>query len=392
MKVGFNQIDVNGNDHAGTAPEVNEAGLAAAVQCGDSEISTVGVERQEVSNSEFLAAIFQNVPKGASAAVCAKPGDPNVGGWSAMPASRVDALVAGNNNYFNCSSFYPEADGSLKARNGSFAGYHALVLDDVGTKVQPERLGDVKPTWTLETSPGNFQVGFAFQHPVTDSGLVTRLQRAVVAAGLCDPGATGQARWVRLPFGVNGKQQHKDAKGRVFRCKLVQFEPTSRFTYDAIVTGLNLELAASKSAPTPAHGGNDDYQSPVNTMAESDDCSPPPDLESLASALRVLPADCDAKTWIFHRIAAMANTAREHPHFAEQLRLLAISWSSGELCGVPSVAWNAVGSRGWTGRQWCAYYWKKFYRDTKYTGRPITVSTIYWHAIDAGWSNTGRAA
>ena len=42
------------------------------------------------SNGEFIAEAFGSVPKGASVALCSKPGDPESGGWHAMAAERVD--------------------------------------------------------------------------------------------------------------------------------------------------------------------------------------------------------------------------------------------------------------------------------------------------------------
>ena len=41
----------------------------------------------QITNAEFIAAVFTDVPEGAFAAVCSKPGDPDQGGW---PARRAD--------------------------------------------------------------------------------------------------------------------------------------------------------------------------------------------------------------------------------------------------------------------------------------------------------------
>jgi len=43
----------------------------------------------EISNAEFLAAVFRELPENASAAICSKPGDPNEGGWTAKRAEDV---------------------------------------------------------------------------------------------------------------------------------------------------------------------------------------------------------------------------------------------------------------------------------------------------------------
>nr|VFJ66497.1 MAG: hypothetical protein BECKDK2373B_GA0170837_117015 [Candidatus Kentron sp. DK] len=97
----------------------------------------------QITNADFVAAVFPIVPDGAFVAVCSKSGDPGLGGWS---ASRIDQgavnLPAANNNYLGCSSFYPGNDGSFKARKAQFAACHFLMLDDLGAKVPLDRLAD----------------------------------------------------------------------------------------------------------------------------------------------------------------------------------------------------------------------------------------------------------
>src|SRR5215469_10521274 len=91
----------------------------------------------QITNAEFIAAVFTDLPEGAFAAVCSKSGDPSLGGWSASRADQVaNSLAAENNNYVNCSSFYPGDDGSFKARKAQFSECHFFLLDDLGTKVQ----------------------------------------------------------------------------------------------------------------------------------------------------------------------------------------------------------------------------------------------------------------
>ena len=71
----------------------------------------------QITNADFVAAVFPILPEGAFAAICSKSGDPGIGGWSASRADQVAVnLSAANNNYIGCSSFYPGNDGSFKAR------------------------------------------------------------------------------------------------------------------------------------------------------------------------------------------------------------------------------------------------------------------------------------
>ena len=212
-----------------------------------------------VSNAEFNAAIFHHIPEGAFAAVCSKPGDPTVGGWVAKRADiEIDNLSPNDNNFLNCSSFYPGDDGSFKAQKGQFAACHVLMLDDLGTKAPFERLGGFKLSFLIETSPGNYQGGIILTEPITDGAEAVRLHNALIAAGLCDAGASGpQARWIRLPVAINGKAKHADESGAPFKCRLVEFHHDARYTPDEIVDGLQLELAPAgrpKKEAKPASG------------------------------------------------------------------------------------------------------------------------------------------
>ena len=42
----------------------------------------------QISNADFVAAVFPLLPEGAFAAACSKSGDPGLGGWSASRAVR----------------------------------------------------------------------------------------------------------------------------------------------------------------------------------------------------------------------------------------------------------------------------------------------------------------
>ena len=224
----------------------------------------------QITNAEFIAAVLPELPDGAFAAVCAKSGDPNVGGWPASRANQVaDTLSAGHNNYLGCASFYPGEDGSFKARKAQFSACHFLLLDDVGTKVPLDRLNGFELSWLIETSPGNHQGGIILAEPLTDGAAAVRLLNAVIDAGLCDAGATGPlSRWARLPVAINGKPQYADEADAPFQCRLIQWRPHMRYTPQEIVERLQLALApagrpkrtAKPSAPSDhaSHGIDDD--------------------------------------------------------------------------------------------------------------------------------------
>ena len=124
--------------------------------------------------------------------------------WQGSSDMTTD-LPADANNYFSLAVFRPDEAGKYRRQKARFHALHAVMLDDVGSKVSMERL-TLPPSWLLETSPGNCQAGYLLREPLTDGLVADRLMNAIVAAGLCDPGANGpRARLARLPVAVNGK-------------------------------------------------------------------------------------------------------------------------------------------------------------------------------------------
>lgn len=243
----------------------------------------------QISNADFVAAVFPQLPEGAFAAVCAKTKDPSVGGWLAARADQVaEHLVAVNNNYLGCSSFYPGKDGSFKARKAQFAACHFLMLDDIGTKVAMERLAGFELSWLIETSPGNHQGGIILADPLTDDDLAVRLLTAMIGAKLCDAGATGPlSRWARLPMAINGKPKYALEDGTPFQCRLVEWRPGKRYTPEEIVDLLQLELAPAgkpKRTAKPSASSDNGSQGSAN---DADDVLTPRAAENpVVSALK----------------------------------------------------------------------------------------------------------
>ena len=196
-----------------------------------------------VGNGEFLQAVFGNELADARPVVVSFEGDPSVPpkDWMGRPwdgAGEVATnLPVSANNYFSLAVFRPDEAGQFRRLKARFQALHAVMLDDIGTKVAIERL-TLRPSWLLETSPGNYQAGYLLREPLTDGAAADRLMDAIVAAGLCDPGAKGpRVRLARLPVGVNGKH------ARPFSCRVVEWSPESRYSVAELVDGLELEVA-----------------------------------------------------------------------------------------------------------------------------------------------------
>lgn len=204
-------------------------------------------ETHTASNNEFMREVFGDDSSNLRPIVVSFKGSPAMvpgRAWVGHPWSgdgdQDDDLPASANNYFSLAVFRPDEAGQYRRLKASFHALYAVMLDDVGTKVNMDRL-TLLPSWLLETSPGNYQAGYLLREPLTDGPGADRLMNAVVNAGLCDPGANGpRARLARLPQAVNGKH------GSPFPCRLVIWVPALRYSVQELVDGLQLDISQAE--------------------------------------------------------------------------------------------------------------------------------------------------
>jgi hypothetical protein len=214
-----------------------------------------------------MAAIFHALPESASATVTTFAGNPATApakGWgNCAPAGMIETPATAN-NYFCLSSHYPGDDGVVRRKKASFAALHCIMLDDIGTKIPADRVS-MAPSWSIETSPGNHQLGFILDTPILETARADRLMNAIIAAGACDAGANGPtARLARLPVAINGKYEGP------FQCRLAEWRPDLRYSVEELVEGLQIELAPAgrpkrqkrsalpSAAPAESADDNDD--------------------------------------------------------------------------------------------------------------------------------------
>jgi len=195
-------------------------------------------------NNEFLLTVFGDNLSDARPVVVSFKGNPvsipsKV--WSGRPwhgnCDVTSNIPAEANNYFSLAVFKPDEAGRYRRLKARFHALHAVMLDDVGTKISMDRL-TLQSSWLIETSPGNCQAGYLLHEPLTDGLAADRLMNAIIAVGLCDPGANGpRARLARLPVAVNGKHSPP------FACRMLMWSPELRYTVEELVDGLQLEMA-----------------------------------------------------------------------------------------------------------------------------------------------------
>lgn len=209
------------------------------------------------TNGEFLAAIFGDDPGDIRPVIVAFTGNPQTvpkASWFGKAWLPEVEIPADHNAYFSLAAFRPNEAAVYRRKKTQFHALHAIMLDDVGTKVERERLS-LPPSWMLETSPGNYQAGYILAEPLQDAATADGLMNAIVAALLCDPGAGGPtARLARLPASVNGK--HNPA----FPCCLEVWEPGLRYSPDELASGLELDMrpAGRSRARTSASKDHED--------------------------------------------------------------------------------------------------------------------------------------
>jgi hypothetical protein len=90
--------------------------------------------------SNFLHALFENLPSGQRAILCGFSGDPNdrpQNAWRPRPWARGDSIPFGPkaNAYVCVSTFRVSSDGTWRRRSDGFAAAQAFMVDDLGTKL-----------------------------------------------------------------------------------------------------------------------------------------------------------------------------------------------------------------------------------------------------------------
>lgn len=102
--------------------------------------------------------------------------------------------------------------GRLSRKLTNTVRVYAVVLDDIGTKSKEP---PVEPSWTMETSEGNYQWGYLIAGGTRELDRVARLVDWCADNGWTDEGAKGAARAVRLPHSFNLKESAEGWKSKL---------------------------------------------------------------------------------------------------------------------------------------------------------------------------------
>jgi hypothetical protein len=229
-----------------------------------------------LSNRTFLEATFADALPGAHTVVTAFEGDPNTkdrekskrmwAGWPWMPGAPVCDWWGRANSYWTVAMFEPHEDVDKRTgelvmrrarRKAHFIQMHAVMVDDIGTKVPHARVRLPLSTM-IETSPGNYQGCYLLRDEPDsrDREACERLVSCMVAAGLAvdskDPGMTGVTRYARLPQGVNAKAKYVEKLGQPFAVCCELFDPCRRYSLAEIAAAYGLDIVAPIASERPA--------------------------------------------------------------------------------------------------------------------------------------------
>lgn len=181
--------------------------------------------------------------------LCGFRGDPATAGahaWRPRPWRPGAEVPFGpqENAYVTVASFLRAEDGTYRRRSECFVAGRALMVDDVGTKVDRAEVEAMRPTWRIETSPGNEQWWYMLAEPERDAARFDGLIRAFISGRLlgADPGMSGITRVGRLPGHLNGKAAHNGWITRVVE------HTGQRWTADELLRGFGLQIAGRRVA------------------------------------------------------------------------------------------------------------------------------------------------
>jgi DNA polymerase I-like protein with 3'-5' exonuclease and polymerase domains len=219
------------------------------------EVFTSNQVRHPISNAEFMSLVFKTLEGDERPITISIFGAINSNTiWGRGQAWTADLCLDDTdaNQYFTLATYSPTSEGYRRTKR-QFNRAFGIMLDDIGTKAGSlQRLESCPPSYLIETSPGNFQAGYLFDSPCSDIKRLEALNKALINAGLSDPGATGPtSRLGRLPNGINGKYDPP------VRVSLVVWHPDRRYSIQAILEGFGLDhKVTSKNSKSKASNTN----------------------------------------------------------------------------------------------------------------------------------------
>jgi len=215
-------------------------------------MSVLRLDLAQLSLGQFLNGLFElewHGDKERAVQLCSFPGSPRdkTASWTGRRWDPVTmaALPVNHNQYFSVGLLRPDSIG----RGDDLVYANPLIpLDDVGSKVKAE---DVRrlvtaygllPAAVVETSRGNHSIYYKVVERM-DLERGARVRAALGKLKLSDPAVHDRSRYMRLPYGINGKVE---APGSMtWRVRLKHWDPlavTSYHQWEAMIAAVGVQL------------------------------------------------------------------------------------------------------------------------------------------------------
>jgi hypothetical protein len=195
----------------------------------------------QVTNNQFLEVIFSSKASDEYLWINHHAGDPaeynknGKGGqfWAGKRIHKFDECPPDSdkeNAYFSVSLLRIQARRIARAKQ--YASQLPIVVLDDANNIE------FTPTYQLETSAGNYQIGLMLDQPIRDVEVGSRLMNELVRQNrvASDKNGNNVVRYARLPAGSNGKYDPP------YRHQMIQWNPERIFTLQEICDYLELDF------------------------------------------------------------------------------------------------------------------------------------------------------
>lgn len=135
---------------------------------------------KEISNAEFLSQAFSlvatdcGINRPVTVSSAGNPSDKSFS-WVAKGFDGSQAPESqDSNNFFSVATFKPDQEGRYKRQKSNFVAQWVVALDDVTESIVEEKAKaqipfsrvTLEPSYVLETSRGNYQIGYFLKTPI----------------------------------------------------------------------------------------------------------------------------------------------------------------------------------------------------------------------------------
>ncbi len=310
-----------------------------------------------ISNADFLGTIFAGLSGDEYLWTTVFTGSPKKAPDSVWTGKRTYPETVREtphgNAYFSVAVLKQEVEDKRKRNRDCFSKMPVVVIDD------PQSC-DFAPTWKLETSKDNYQIGFLLDTPITEYDVATRLLQELVNQKLIrvDTSGNNPIRYVRLPVGQNHKTDP------YFQCRLIVWQPERIVSLQDLCQSLGI-----------------DYEIVVNEPAAKEPVKKPKEKADAALSQRTID---DLRSAITHLTEAHVDA------YDDWIKLgLALSSLKGSQFeqDAHEMFHQLSGKSDKYDEAECTAKWNRALNANK-----LTYKTIFYVAQQAGWINPRKAS